>query len=45
MEWPLEVRILAVCASVAAIASVASHGVIIAAVAGAVYLLIAGLVG
>ena len=45
MEWPLEVRILAVCASIAAIASAESHGVIIALLAGAIYLVIVGLVG
>lgn len=44
-EWPLEVRVLAVCASIAAIATTASHGVIIAAISGAVFLLIIGLVG
>jgi hypothetical protein len=45
VEWPLEVRVLAVCASAAAIASVVAHGIIVACVAAAVLLLIYGLVG
>lgn len=45
MEWPLEVRVFAVCASVAAIAVTLGHGAIITALAGAILLLIYGLVG
>ena len=44
MEWPLEVRVAAVGVTIAAIAYTASQGIIIAAVAGAVFLLIVGLV-
>lgn len=43
-EWPLEVRVLAVCASVAAVAITLGHGIIITCVAAAILLVIYGLV-
>jgi hypothetical protein len=44
-EWPIEARIFMVCGSVAAIVVTLSHGIIIPAVAVAVYLVIVALVG
>lgn len=44
-DWPLEVRIFAVCASLAAIVLVLIHGLWIAALAGVIYVFIVALVG
>ncbi len=44
-DWPVEARIFMVCASIAAIVVTLSHGLVLLAVAVAVYLVVAALVG
>jgi hypothetical protein len=45
VEWPLEARVFAVCASAAAITIVISHGYVIFVLTAAIMLVIYGLVG